>query len=316
MTDLQIVSTTGATPIERLVDDFIINCRARGLSPRTIDGSYEPALRRVFLRWCRAEGIVEVSELDRAALDRFTAGLLSAESRYGGSLSKHTVHSYVRPVRQFLTWASSEGEAVRAKPQLPKLPRLHKDALSRTEIDRMESAAASERDRLAIRLFGDCGLRLSELLALETNSIIRSGRQAMLAVHGKGDRDRRVPIPPWLLRRIDRYIASLPQDRRSQRLFLSVRRGRAGEYEPLTDSGVKQLVRDAALRAGIGRTVHPHLLRHSWMTEMLRRGVNPLQLRVVAGASPEVIARHYEHLTQDDAYDAMIQALSYRKTPT
>jgi len=58
------------------------------------------------------------------------------------------------------------------------------------------------------------------------------------------------------------------------------------------------------------REVHPHLLRHSWMTEMLRRGVNPIQLSVIAGASQQVIAEHYEHLTEDDAYESMIRALS------
>jgi len=138
----------------------------------------------------------------------------------------------------------------------------------------------------------------------------------MLAVHGKGDRDRRVPIPPALLRRLERHMAGLPRRRSCDRIFLSLRRGPAGDYEPLTDSGMKQLVRDAAVRAEIGRTVHPHLLRHSWMTEMLRRGMNPLQLRVIAGASPEVIARHYEHLTEDDAYEAMIRALTGTRSRT
>jgi integrase/recombinase XerD len=215
----------------------------------------------------------------------------------------------VGPVRLFLTWAEKEGEQVHAKPQLPKRPRLHKDALSREQIQRMEDALPSERDKLIVRLFGDCGLRLSELMCLHTGSVIRSGRQASLAVHGKGDRERRVPVPPYLLRRIDRHIAALPTDRESDRLFVSLRRGRLGVYEPLTDSGIKQVVADAAKRAGLGRTVHPHLLRHSWMTEMLRRGVNALQLRVVAGASPEVIARHYEHLNEEDAYEAMVRAL-------
>jgi site-specific recombinase XerD len=126
----------------------------------------------------------------------------------------------------------------------------------------MEAAAPAERDKLIVRLFADCGLRLSELMGLETSSVIRSGRQAMLAVMGKGSRERRVPMPPGLVRRLDRYIAGLPKDRHSERIFLSLRRGPLGDYEPLTDSGVKQVVRDASARAGIGRTVHPHLLRH------------------------------------------------------
>lgn len=310
MTTIRLLPGQTATPLELLVDDYLNNCRARGLSPRTVENCYAPALQRVFLGWCAREAITDVGQLDRSAVDRFSAGLLAQTGRYGAVLSKHTVHSYVGPVRQFLTWAASEGERVLAKPQLPKLPRLHKDALSRDDLAAMEAAAPAERDKIIIRLFADCGLRLSELMALKVGSIVRSGRQAMLAVEGKGDRQRRVPVPPSLLRRLERYIAGLPKDRRSDRLFFSLRRAAFGDYEPLGESGIKQLVNDAARRAGIGRTVHPHLLRHSWMTEMLRRGVNPLQLRVVAGASPEVIARHYEHLTEDDAYEAMIRALT------
>jgi site-specific recombinase XerC len=310
MSTLRLIPDQTNTKLELLVSEYLMSCRARGLSPRTIDNCYAQSLERVFLPWCASEGVSDVGQLDRRAFDRFTAGLLTTTGRYGKTLSKHTVHSYVGPVRLFLTWAEKEGEQVHAKPQLPKRPRLHKDALSREQIQRMEDSLPSERDKLIVRLFGDCGLRLSELMCLHTGSVIRSGRQASLAVHGKGDRERRVPVPPYLLRRIDRHIAALPTDRESDRLFVSLRRGRLGVYEPLTDSGIKQVVADAAKRAGLGRTVHPHLLRHSWMTEMLRRGVNPLQLRVVAGASPEVIARHYEHLNEEDAYEAMLHALA------
>jgi hypothetical protein len=49
--------------------------------------------------------------------------------------------------------------------------------------------------------------------------------------------------------------------------------------------------------------MHPQVLRHPWMTETLRRGMNPLQLRVVAAASPGAIARLYEHRTEEDAYE-------------
>ncbi len=62
-------------------------------------------------------------------------------------------------------------------------------------------------------------------------------------------------------------------------------------------------------QAQLGKAVHPHLLRHSWMTEMLRKGMNPIQLAAIAGASEKVIAEHYAHLSQDDAYEAVARAL-------
>ncbi len=48
------------------------------------------------------------------------------------------------------------------------------------------------------------------------------------------------------------------------------------------------------------------------MTEMLLPGMNPLQLSRIAGASIQVIKQHYEHLTDDDAYEALLKALAGR----
>jgi integrase/recombinase XerD len=129
-------------------------------------------------------------------------------------------------------------------------------------------------------------------------------------VLGKRDRIRDVPVPPSVLRRLDRLIAGRPEERVTEQIFLCLRRGRLGDYEALTLGGVYQVVKEAVARAGITKRVYPHLLRHSWMTEMLRCGMNPIQLSFIAGASPEVIAQHYAHLTQDDAYEAMLRALS------
>ncbi len=46
------------------------------------------------------------------------------------------------------------------------------------------------------------------------------------------------------------------------------------------------------------------------MTEMLRNGLNPIQLSVIAGASVDVISERYAHLTKDNADDAMLRVLT------
>ena len=309
MTALQLLTPPVPSPLARLVDDYLISCRARGLAARTVELTYTYALRRVLLPWAEDHGITSVSQLDQRVLDRFTSDLLTGPGRRTASLSKHSVHTYVRTARQFLSWAEREGEDVIAKPQLPKLPKRHRDVLSREQIERLELAAPSERDRLIIRLLGDCGLRLGELARLRTGDILRSGNQAHLRVHGKGDRERRVPIPPRLLRRLERYLDRRADDAEDDAMFLGLARRPTGRYRGLTPEGVAQAVQAAAMRAGLDRHVNPHLLRHSWMTEMLRRGMNPLQLSVIAGASQKVIADHYTHLTEDDAYLAMLKAL-------
>jgi integrase/recombinase XerD len=299
------------SPLERLVDDYLISCRARGLSPRT-DEQYSYSLRNIFLVWCETEGITRLDQLDRRAFDRFTAALLARRNRYGNPITKHSVHTFIRPVRLLLNWAGREGEDVLARPQLPRREKPVRDVLSRQEIDRLESVMVNERDKLIIRIFGDCGLRLDELTRLDAKDVVRSGRQAYLRVVGKRGRIRDVPIPPSLLRRLDRFAEARPEEREGDAIFLGVRM-RSGVYSRLTDMGVYQVVKDAFRRAGIGKPVYPHLLRHSWMTEMLRNGMHPIQLSLIAGASPEVIAGHYTHLNKEDAYDAMITALSVQR---
>jgi integrase/recombinase XerD len=311
---IQLLDSGDTSPLSILVDDYLNHCRARGLSPRTLDNSYGYALHAVFLPWCRSEGIRRVDDLDSRAVDRFTSALLQRRRPDGKAISPHSVHTYVRPVRQMLSWATTMGEDVKATPQLPRRSKPLRDVLSREEIDEMEAAAPTERDKIIIRLFGDCGLRREELTQLRAGDIVRSGRQAHVRVLGKSNRLRDVPLPPHLLRRLERFVDGLPTERSSDRIFVSLRRGPAGEYEPLNPNGVFQVVKDAARRAGLKKRVFPHLLRHSWMTDMLRSGMNPIQLSIIAGASQEVIAQHYTHLTKDDAYEAMIRVLTTRRT--
>src|SRR5205807_4939501 len=120
-----------------------------------------------------------------------------------------------------------------------------------------------ERDKLMVRLLGDAGLRVGELLGLRCDDLIERERNHYVRVRGKGDRERLVPIPK-LWRRLRRYIdRGRPTELISDRIFVSLRRDRrTGEYEPLTKSGVEQMVRTVAVMAGIRRRVHPHLLRH------------------------------------------------------
>jgi len=306
------LASTRQSPLELLVEDYLASCEARGLSPRTLDNCYGYPLRVVFLGWCDESGIRDLADLDGRGLDRFTSSLYQRRPR-GHAISKHTVHSYVRPVRQLLTWAAHVGEDVKAKPQLPRLSKPWREVLTREEIDAMEQMLPTERDKLIIRLFGDCGLRLKELTQLTPSDIVRSGRQAHLRVLGKGQRMRDVPLPPLTLRRLERHINARPFDRSDDRIFLALRRGPMGQYDGLTGNGVYQVVTDAVARARITKHVHPHLLRHSWITQMLRRGMNPVQLSIIAGTSLPVIMEHYTHLTREDAYSAMLGALTPEK---
>ena len=76
-----------------------------------------------------------------------------------------------------LAWAREEGEVGSVKAQLPRLPRTLIDVLSRYEIDRLEDAAKSERDKLIVRTLADTGIRVGELVKLRAVDALERDRR-------------------------------------------------------------------------------------------------------------------------------------------
>ncbi len=297
------------TPLSRLIEDYLAHCRAKGLSPNTVTGAYAYPLRKVFIPFCERERIADPTKLSGRLLDRLSADLLQ-NGGPRGPLSRVTVHSYLRPINHFLAWAREEGEVGEVRAQLPRLPKRDIEVLSRDEIELMEDTARTERDKLIIRLLADTGIRVGELIGLRVSDLVERDRKQYLRVRGKGDRERLVPIPA-LYRRLRRYAdRGRPQDATSDRLFIALKRRPGGDNEPLTESGVQQMMRNVARLAGIERRIHPHLFRHSFATWQLTRGMNPIQLAQILGhSSLAMIQQVYAHLAPSDAYEAMLRTL-------
>ena len=305
-----ILKAPEKTPLDRLIDDYLAHCRARGLSSKTVKFVYAYVLRNVFTPFCQREGITEPSQVTRRAMDRFTTELLDGSGR-PKPLARTTVHSYGRGVNSFLRWAAGEGEIKPdVKAQLPRLGRKIIDVLSRDEIMQMEDASQTERDRLIIRVLADTGIRVGELVGLSTYDVVAQGRRNYIKVLGKGSLERLVPIGPALHARLRKYIdRQRPKHAFGDALFVSHRR-LDGEYGGLSASGVEQMVSGLAENAGIKKRVWPHLLRHSFITWSLTKGMNPIQLAQIVGhSSLTMIQQVYSHLTAGDAYDAMIRVL-------
>jgi integrase/recombinase XerC len=94
-------------------------------------------------------------------------------------------------------------------------------------------------------------------------------------------------------------------------VFLTLTRRAGGGYEGLTTTGLQQLIRILGERAGIQKRVHTHLLRHSFATLMLNRGMDSITLSKILGhASLVMIQRTYAHQTAGDLSDALLRALT------
>jgi site-specific recombinase XerD len=309
---LSVIEPAPSSALQRLVVDYLqdrrVNC-----SPKTIR-IYRDALEEVLLPFCAAREVDRIDQLTDRHLNDLTVGLLDGTgSRSGRALSKHTVHSYIRAVNAFLTWARKDGETVTGKAKLPTLGRRVLDVLSREEIQALEDAASTERDKLIVRVLADTGMRLGGLLGLTLADMHQDGdRVFSLRVHEKGDNERLVPVKPALYRRLKRFAEKTRREANSDRIFLAHRKSRrTGQYEPLEASGVNQLFANLAELASIHKRVYPHLLRHSFATHFLRRGGNPLLLQQILGHdSLAMITLNYSHLTISDAHAEAMRILT------
>jgi integrase/recombinase XerD len=309
---LTVVKPAEPTAIARLIDDYLAHCRASGHSMKTIKDAYGRPLRNILLPFLAEQKITDPGRLNSRVMDRLSVKLHD-EGGPRGPLSPHSIHAYMRAINSFLSWAHAEGELGEVRAETPRLPKKLVDVLSREEIQAMEDAAQTERDKVIVRLLADTGLRVGELVGLKVSDIIeRPGTRGSyyLKVTGKGARDRLVPIP-GLYRRLRRLAdKGRPSGANTDRLFVSRRRRPGGDYEPLDTSGVQQMVRLLAAEAGIEKRVYPHLLRHSYATWALTKGINPIMLADVLGHnSLTMIQQVYAHLAPQDAYAAMAKAL-------
>jgi site-specific recombinase XerD len=169
-----------------------------------------------------------------------------------------------------------------------KRPRTLPVVLSPDEVVRLLAAALPGRDRTLLDVAYSTGLRLKELLGLQVRDI-DSGRLVLHIRHGKGQKQRFVPLSPRLLAALRAYWR---QCRPATWLFPGVQ-----PPQPLTDGAVQRLCRRTARRAGLTKHVTPHTLRHSFATHLLEAGVDLLSVQALLGHSHFNTTAKYLHVS-------------------
>ena len=298
--------------VDDAIDAFVAHQGAR-ISPTTAKNFYGYPLRALLLPFCRQEGIGSLDELSPDAVDRFAASLYGRTTRLGKPISRHTVLAYLKATKHFLAWGQDQGlPLVSEQLRLPQSRRIRRDVLTPAEVDRLEEAARSDRDRLIIRLMAETGMREGEVANLRIPDLVaKEGRYFFLCVRGKTGQ-RMVPIRAAMYRRLRAYVeGKTGRPRlRSDRVFIAERRRPGGDYEPLTEDGIYRAIKYAVARSGIERRIYPHLLRHTAITDLAaRRRLHPGLVSEITGVSVQVISQHYLHPTQEETWEAVMRAL-------
>ena len=282
-------------PPAPLVDAWLDHLRIeRRRSPNTVD-SYARDLE--LLRRFAAGRSQTLDTLDRHALEAFVRELM------GRGLSPRSVARVVSSTRGFFRYLVVHRH-VEANPaddlQPPRTWAALPKYLSVDEVDRLMTlpdvtTPKGLRDRAFIELLYATGLRVTELVSLGTTSLnLEAG---YLTTFGKGSKERLVPIGDEAVAWVARYLREgrpqLLRGRAATRLFVNARGGTA-----LSRLGVWKILKEYGTRAGLGRRLSPHVLRHSFATHLLDRGADLRAIQMMLGHSDLSTTQIYTHVLE------------------
>ncbi len=185
--------------------------------------------------------------------------------------------------------------------QTPKLKKTLPETLSEDEIMKLFSAAEKDqtvigkRNTVMLYCMYVTGLRVSELIGLKKNQVQRDS--GLLAIDGKGGRQRMVPIPHDMMCMLCDYIDN---DRdtflgsRSSDYLFPVVYGK--KIKAMTRQAFWNIVKYACKVADIKKTISPHTLRHSFATHMLEKGANLRSIQMILGHEQLSTVQIYTHV--------------------
>jgi integrase/recombinase XerD len=276
------------------VGDFLSYLRSeKGLSRNTIE-AYQRDLK-LFSQAVSAD-FSQVSEQD---LIHFLSVL--KDQNYASS----SIYRTLVAVKVFFRFLKREG-VLASDPTLyldtPKLWQLIPEVLSFQEVDLLLAApdvqsAVGARDRAILEVLYASGLRVSEVCGLNIHDI----DEATVRVKGKGGKERIVPIAAAAVRAVDHYLGHFRGEAEAEALFLN------GKGKRIDRMVVWKRVKFYAAKAGIGKRISPHTLRHSFATHLLDNGADLRVIQEMLGHASVATTDRYTHISQQHlnaAFDA------------
>jgi integrase/recombinase XerD len=271
----------------------------RGLSPLTI-----AAYRRDLEQFSKHAG--SRWRDDPQPLIEFVAALQRAGARGSTQARKSAA------VRSFYAFALREGHATRDVPALVDAPRPGQylpDVLAPDQVADIREAPPSDddagiRDRAMLELLYGCGLRVSELVGLDTDRVDLPNQQ--VRVIGKGNKERRVPMGDEARERLHRYLGgprlAWTAGRPTPAVFVN-QRGRR-----LSRESVWRTVKRWTAAAGVRERVTPHTFRHSFATHLLEGGADLRVVQALLGHASISTTQLYTHLTGERVREVYARA--------
>ena len=294
--------------VSDLINDFLEHLEVEaGRSKKTVR-NYQLYLERFYdiALDILGKDVLKPEDITRDLLRKYRLKL----NRYGSDNGEEDLQTITQTyhliaLRGFLKYLARR-EIKSMDPSLVELPHVMRKQVTFLHYDEVEdmleqidvSTESGLRDRAIIELLYSGGLRVSELVALNRDSINLERRE--FVVRGKGSKDRPIFISETCADRVADYLDartdSLPA------LFLNNSRhlqeaDTSGNYRRITARSVERIVEKYARLAGITKHVSPHTLRHSFATDLLMNGADLRSVQSMLGHSDISTTQIYTHVT-------------------
>lgn len=300
----------GDDRILNALNEFLDHCAMRGLSPQSLR-TYAFMLLHVG-RWMEMRSIVpkEITEshfwdflehlradcadsMKRAASINLAIGVLRAlarnatgndpfaaraRGRFGGICRPDSPPRGGPPIRP----------QVRAEKRIIR-------PLAKDEVRRFFAGLRTWRDIALTSLMLFSGLRFAEVLAIRIEDI--DFEREKIIVHGKGSKDRALPVDEKTLKTLAKYLAIERPKVESVAVFLVLKGQRRGR--PMTLAGLRSIFRYRRGRSNV-RAANPHRFRHTFANDMVRGGLSLPALQRLLGHSNIQTTMRYVNLSADE----------------
>ncbi len=283
---------------QSLLESFLnhLRCELR-LADNTV-AAYGLDLR-LFLEHLAAEGTQVLAAQPREVMDFLMRMKVDRKKA-------STVYRRLAAVKAFYRFLQSEGreggyQAVAAM-EVPRRQSMLPGVLSVKEMETLLSSLARGRDALAVRdaaifeMLYASGMRISELIGLRPGDV--SPKLGIVTVHGKGGRQRIVPVGRPALASLEKYLKKTRPGQAAcaaappAALFLT-RRGAA-----FTRQGLWRVIVQR-IQTALGRRVNPHMIRHSFATHLLSAGADLRVIQELLGHADISTTQIYTHVDSD-----------------
>lgn len=290
--------------IHEYIDDFLSYLQLeKGCSPLTIR-NYKHYLTR-FTDWLQSEGISPTpSKIDVHIMKMFRLHLANITDEKGNPIARITQNYHMIAIRSFLRYLAKHDVKTMApdKIELPKVEQKEVLALDREQLYKLLNSIdltdeKGLRDKAILETLFSTGLRVSEVIKLDRDKLDLERREHTII--GKGGKARVIFISEDAVYWIKRYL-SFRTDNWNP-LFIRYSRGidatANGDKMRLTQRSIQRIVQKYAKKARIPINTTPHVLRHSFATDLLINGADIRAIQEMLGHKSITTTQIYTNIS-------------------